>query len=554
MKSKSIVLIVLSLFFAAGEKAAAIDTQSTVETVTMFSDRALVERVATVSLPAGETTIKISGIPSYLDRESIKVAGVGSAKFTIGGVDFASLPKTDVISDRANELRAELEKTQQESLALQKELGTLKTQRQLLSKIKLDLPEGGERSRPRTAQEMKEILRFVGESSTDISKAQMELERKGNAIAKRIDLITRELNEIASGGQSEVILEIPVSAPTATQAKITLSYQTGAARWYPSYTLYSTSGESGVDVDIEISGMVTQKTGEDWRDVEVILSTARPSRGLERPEPFPLALNEMDVYPINSATVGGSLMKSARSAPMMEAMSAPADAMDVTASEESAEFANIPGIVAFKLPKKISLSGQTADKKVRVQTISQQGKTQVVAVPYLASDSFEELKATIVDMPLLPATMKVVNNGTLVGSRAISYIPKGGDLDLPLGVADDVQVVRKQLKKYQDDPGIIRSFKRIVVEYEIEVKNLGDLERRVLVLERGILSQNEKIKVALSEVKPEALAENAPTKLVKRPGIWEWHLNLKPKETQKITYKAAVEVPADMVVPGLETL
>lgn len=247
-------------------------------------------------------------------------------------------------------------------------------------------------------------------------------------------------------------------------------------------------------------------------------------------------------------------MKSAPRAEMTDGISVTLESLPVAATVESAEVTNVPGVIAFRLPKKISISGQTFNKKVKVQTISQKGTTQVVSVPYLATDAFEELKATMTDMPLLPATMKVINNGTLVGSRTIPFIPKGGELDLPLGVADDVQVVRNLVKKYQDDPGIIRSFKRVVVEYEIEVKNLGDFERKVFVLERGIVSQNEKIKVTLSDVKPEAVAENAPIKLAATPGIWEWHLSLKPKETQKITYKAAVEIPADMVVPALDTL
>jgi uncharacterized protein (TIGR02231 family) len=555
MKSKLITaLIIFSSVVASNQFASALDVKSRVEKVTLFSDRALVERVAVVSIPAGETAVRVVGIPGFLDYESLRVSGVGSAKFTIGGVDFASQPTSGVISERANQLRVDLEKAQQEASALKKEQDVLKTQRRLVSKIKLDLPEGGEKARPRTAQEMKEIIRFVGESSSALTKAEVELEKREQDLNNRILLINRELSEIASGGQSEVILEVPISAPTATEARLTLSYQTSVARWYPSYTLYATKNDGGVDIDIEIAGMVTQKTGEDWKDVDLILSTARPSRGLDRPQPFPLSLNEAEVHPLGAGRGGGVFSKSAAPAPRMEAMSAPADAMGIQASEELAEFANIPGVVAFRLPKKISISGQTSDKKIKVQTFAQQGQAQVVTMPYLVTDSFEELKAVITDMPLLPATMKVVNNGTLVGSRVIPYIPKGGELDLPLGVADDVQVSRNQIKKYQDDPGIIRSFKRIVVEYEIEVRNLGDLERKVLVLERGIISQNEKIKVALSDVKPEAVAENSSIKLIKTPGVWEWNLNLKPKETQKITYKATVEMPADMVVPGLDTL
>ena len=115
-------------------------------------------------------------------------------------------------------------------------------------------------------------------------------------------------------------------------------------------------------------------------------------------------------------------------------------------------------------------------------------------------------------------------------------------------------MVRTQFREYQDDPGILRSFKRIAVDYQSEVKDLGALERKAYVPERGIISQSEKTKVALSEVKPGAVGENATSRLVKTPGIWEWHVRVGPEESQKITYTATGEMPAELMAPALGNL
>ncbi len=552
MKVATACALILGLNLVSVKAIYGVEVESKIERVTLFGDRALIERVAPVSIVAGDSVIKIVGLPNTVDRETLKISGAGSAKFTIGGVDFEAQPMSSVISEKVNDLRIQLEKSEEEAASVKEQIAALATQRKLVGEIRLDLPDGGERARPRTAQEMREILKFIGDSSGEIGAAQLSLEKQSVEIAKKIGVLRQALNQTSSGGNTRLALVVPVSATGNLAGKITIAYQTMMAGWRPSYTLYSERNDKGVDVEIEVSGMVTQSTGEDWSNVELVLSTARPSRSLERPEAYSLELNQIEVYPASRAV--GFAAKSAPAAMNMEMMDATAHEDSLVAADAFAEFQNLPGIVAFKLPKKVSINGDSSEKQVKIQRLTLNGATKVVSVPYLSSDSYEELVATIEDMPLLPAQMRVVNNGNLVGSKQIPFIPKGGELGLPLGTADDVQVTRTQVKKFQDDPGIIRSFKRLNVVYEIEVKNLGDYQREVAILERGVVSQNEKIKVSVVDVKPERLIESDSSRISKRPGIWEWRLSLKPRETSKISYKVVVEVPADIVVPGLDSL
>src|SRR5262249_35906806 len=60
--------------------------------------------------------------------------------------------------------------------------------------------------------------------------------------------------------------------PGGAVESLTLSYQVPAARWWPVYTLRLWDGGSRAEWWLE--ALVAQRTGEDWRDVKLALSTA----------------------------------------------------------------------------------------------------------------------------------------------------------------------------------------------------------------------------------------------------------------------------------------
>ena len=67
-------------------------------------------------------------------------------------------------------------------------------------------------------------------------------------------------------------LRVVVNAPT--EAEIEIEYFVPAARWVPSYSLHLTSTEQGTQARLVLGALVAQATGEDWDDVELLVSTA----------------------------------------------------------------------------------------------------------------------------------------------------------------------------------------------------------------------------------------------------------------------------------------
>jgi uncharacterized protein (TIGR02231 family) len=549
---KNIITAFLFSLLTLCDSAVSLDATSAVGKVTVFQDRALVERVAQVALPAGASVIVLSDIPDRIDRETLKVSGSGTAQFTIGGIEYKSLPVPDSSSERVKAIISQIEKLEAEQETLKKKLNILNVQRKLIKDVKLDAVDATGAGKPRNAVEMKDILAFVGSSLSTLNQESVGAEERVKVLDKEIELLRRELDNLNPQNSSKVRVEVAVDAKSAGQAELILSYQINGARWSPTYTLYSTSAGDSSSVVLDSYALLSQQTGEDWSNVTVQLSTARPGMGLNRPEPFGLNLN---IYEIQARTLSKSFGKSMSAPMMMDLAGGPApEAAMMPAAEAGASIDNSYGAISFNLPKKISIKSDGSEQKVKLTSTSFTAGVTTVGVPFLASEVYDEIKFAVPDAPLLPGTVRVINNGTFVGAKEIPFTAKGGDVILPIGVSAEIEVKRTQLKKFEDDPGIVRSFKRITVQYEIEVKNLVDKPKSVAVLERGVVSQNEKIKVSLADVSPAALAEADPARISVTPGVWEWSLKLNPKETKKINYAVTVEIPAGVNVPGLESL
>jgi uncharacterized protein (TIGR02231 family) len=536
--------------FASASCLFAVDASSKVKAVTVFNDRALVERGASVNLGVGESSVVISDIPLTVDRDTIRVSGSGSAKFSILGIDYRSQPISDSVSARVNDLMAKIDNLERQKASLNNQLKQVEAQKKLLTHIKLDASVGGSTSRPRNAAEMREVLEFVGKMGGSLNEEVDTVGFKIKEVEKEIALLQRELGELSPGTFAKLSLVVLVNAQAAGPADLKIEYQITGARWRPNYNLYSTNNGDSVELSLDSYGMISQRTGEDWQDVDLTLSTARPALGLDRPDAYPLNLNVAEVVALSTRS---GMVQSKMLAPMAFDAGTVANFMQM-ADEAVASIDSSYGALSFRLPKKSSIRSDGSEQKIKISSVKLNGAVKTVAVPFLSSEVYEEIQVIVPEAPLLPGTVRVINNGMFVGAKEISFVPKDGELRMPVGVSSEVAVKRSLVKKFQDDPGIVRSFKRITAQYEVEVKNLSGAPKSVVVMERGVISQNEKIKVTTAKVNPAMVGESDPARIGKQPGIWEWRLNLKPKETQKITYDVTVEAPADLNIPGLDTL
>src|SRR5207245_8117965 len=85
--------------------------------------------------------------------------------------------------------------------------------------------------------------------------------------------------------------------------KVRLNYLVDQASWRPQYKLRAGKDEKD-PVQLEYLGAVVQQTGEDWNNVDLVLSTAQPMLNAAPPE---LRMLEVALLPRGGGMAGGGM-------------------------------------------------------------------------------------------------------------------------------------------------------------------------------------------------------------------------------------------------------
>ncbi len=540
--------------------------KSAVSSVTLFSDRAEVTRTSTLQLPKGRHTVVFDGVPAQLSADSLRAAGKGAKGTIIEGVEFRTRYRKEDISKRAEELNSKIESIERE-IALQESIKQrVERQKNLVVDVSLDqnIPESGDKNlvRPRNSSEMSDILRFISDAEAKLDNEARAASLKSFDLNKDLSVLKNELNALQPAGRNESVVEVGITAAESSQLNLDITYQVYGASWSPAYNLL-VDGVS--DYQIETFGVISQRTGEDWENVSLTLSTARPNIGLNRPNAY---AHILDIYqPISllqKKTISSSYayradmpgMEDLKEEAAMDPLAGKSNEMPASAPQEimqqSAEMSRY-GAISFKIPTSVSLKSDGSREKVKVTQAKLSGETINVAVPALSQAVYKEASVeNISGSPLLPGPVNVFDHGNFIGKQQLDYIPENKQIKLPIGVSDNVVVTRKLVKKFEDDPGIVRSFRRITQQWEVEMENLSAESQKVIVLDGLPLSQNEKIKVSINSESPRRLQDNDQNRIQNDAGVGEWHVTLKGKEKSKITFETSVEFPSDITVSGLE--
>src|SRR6202008_1055164 len=115
-----------------------------------------------------------------------------------------------------------------------------------------------------------------------------DLEWKIEAKEREIQEAQAELGRCQGAG-TVTLYDVLVDVEAPGRASLDVEYLVSRTGWQPSYDLRARQDLKGVDLTYR--ARVWQQTGEDWKDVDVALSTASPQRGAQGPEPQPVWLS-----------------------------------------------------------------------------------------------------------------------------------------------------------------------------------------------------------------------------------------------------------------------
>jgi len=554
---KFLRLTALLSLFAAALSAAPVD--STISAVTVYTDRAVVTRTATVELGGGQAELVFANLPEALVDQSVQVSGRGTAQPVILAVAARRTFVDFTPNARVKEVEDQLRALRNDDRTLADQVAVLGSQRDSINEfMKNAVAATKDAGRPKL-EDVRATLEFGQKQLLEIAQSNQKLDQQREELSNKIAALEQQLNELrGTGGKGFKTVVVRVSAAQAGNLELALSYTVGNARWTPSYDARVLSGER--TVALGYFGVVRQTTGEDWKNVALTLSTARPSLGGAAPtltawnldvwvnRPMPVAARA-EAYEMRAkANVAREVnMQRFTSEPEANKFAGgdmappPPEAELAAATVESGATS-----ASFKIATASTIPSDGSAQKVPIAAAKLAANPEYLTVPKRQQTAFLTTKvANSTDFPLLAGPMNVFLDGTFVATSALRTVMAGEKFDLALGADEGISVKHKRVQKFTEDTGLTNSGKRVTYEYLLTIQNNKKSAERVIVVDQLPLSRNEKI--VIKQLAPDA-REVKPTD----EGSLKWTLDLKPGEKREITVKFAIEYPNDVNVTGLE--
>ena len=537
------LIFVLSASVAAATLARAADLplNSRIEAVTVFPDAAAVTRVGEVRIPAGQHALVLKGLPAAVDPASIRVEGAGEGRLVIGSADIrrapASTQPTEEAQRRLKDLRGQLAR-------VQGRVDALETQKRAVSEFaRISAEAAAKEGKGFDIAQARAAWQAVGEATAAANQALQEEGARAAELEAEIRAVEAAASRPRMGLVPLVDLAVAVEAEREAAAVIRVTYRVSGARWTPVYDArLDTDGAGPPRVELVRRAAVTQRTGEDWSEVALTLSTARVTGGAAAPEVATQTLNLRDpivVFEQRQRMSGAAAPMAA--APAQEAQrSAPAAAEMQAAREQEASLAASAFSAAFVAPGRVS--GDGAARTLRLSSHQIEATLLAKVAPALETRAY--LSASLAwsdDAPLLPGEVSLTRDGVFVGKARIGTVPGGDRFELGFGADDRIKVERVPVRRRDNDPSGWSASRTQISDHRTAVTNLHKRPMRVSVIDRIPVSENSAVTV-------EPLPTNtAPTErsVQDRRGVMGWTHEHQPGEKREIRLGWRLRWPAD---------
>jgi len=285
------ILMLLGPMPIQGEKTKAVTMASAIEAVTVYRDRALVKRVSRNSYQPGIYNFKIADLPLALMDESVRVSGSGSAAARILDIKIKSERLEESASGRINELEKDQRELENQLRVLSDRMDLLNRKDEFLrSLLKNDSAAKEQELQKKGIAEWSRMFAFLEDSLGKIHSERRGLEIERSKLLEKKAVIDHELDQqIEMRGKERKNIEIEIEISRGGSLQLETSYIVPQVSWTPVYDIRFSSEKN--EAGLTCQALVRQETGEDWENINLTLSTARPLTENSLPELSPQTLD-----------------------------------------------------------------------------------------------------------------------------------------------------------------------------------------------------------------------------------------------------------------------
>ncbi len=281
------------------------EVKTEVNEVTVFLEGAQIVRKKTVDLTKGQTIIKFTGLSPFIDAKSVQVKAEGA--LTVLSVNHQQnyLDKADKpleLTDLEKKLAVIEDKIKLENTYLsiiKEELSFLQENRNI----------GGKNDQV-SVSNLQQTSDFYSSKLTALKLKEIERNKTLNTLTEQKNDLQNQMNLLTNKKNyptGEILVK--ADAKQAGNYAIEISYIVGNASWFPTYDIRAKNIEEPIQLIYKAN--VKQDTKEDWQNVKLKFSSAKPNVSGVAPtlQTYFLNYNSLPpVYKMSANSVSGKVL------------------------------------------------------------------------------------------------------------------------------------------------------------------------------------------------------------------------------------------------------
>lgn len=535
---------------------------SSITAATVYPDRAVVTRIASIDVPPGISELTFDDLPDALVDASVQVSGSGIAGSTILEVTTRRTFLETTSNERVRALEEEIEAIGQQIGVANDRSATLSEQREFVQRIlgSVGSPSGEDADAPRVSvEDWQAVLDFAGTTFDGIAAEERQLQLQRTELERQRTAARNQLNQLRGAqGRSIKAVHVRLDAPTGGKLELALEYALPGASWTPAYDARLRSEAKAIDFSYH--GVVQQNTGEDWTGIDLTLSTAQPSLGSFAPEPARWNVGYGQVYVSRgfNTTPGGSnavlrpfevVSERDESFTTNSVGTGSRLALDLADAAVNSSLTS----ATFRVTTPATVPSDNSPQKFPITTARLEAELSYNATPRVVEAAFLTAKTrNATDYPLLAGPLNSFLDNTFVATGSLETIMPGEEFDLAFGVDDGIGIARRVVNRFTEETGLGGRGRRITYEFLVTLTNNRSTSEQISFREPTPVSSDERIEVVHLAPSARELNANNSSVSLDDDGILEWDLTLAPGEEREIPIRFAVEFAADVPVSGLE--
>jgi uncharacterized protein (TIGR02231 family) len=505
-----------------------------VDSVTIDRNGAVIARRGTVNLGAGDQTLVLRDLPVSINADSLRLS-FANANVRLGTVELQRQVSTEFVVAQEKLLRDKLIALEDQRSAINDDIATAQLLLKTLESV-ANPSAGNPGATLPAGVTLQGALDTMSLKSAAARTRIRDATAKLRPLAAQIAAANADLAKVRTGEKQSVDLRVVLNTDAPLTTTINLEYRSREASWRPAYQVRLDSATRKLSMVQQ--AVVSQGSGEDWRNITLTLNTSAPSGDFTAPELESEFLSlESPEPPQPPASPAPALYRREK------VQNAEADVQDIVVTGNRRPEINTTGYATdYRIPGRITLA---ADRQERVFPLTEQSFTvELMAriVPRQSNDAFLEARFKYdAQTPLLGGKMQVIRDGAFVGDTDVQTLLPGKDVRLPLGTDDRIRLVSRDEPGKSGERGVIGKKQVQDLRRRFEVTSFHTESVSVEIVDRLPVPRDADIKVTI----PKTATKPTQNDVDDKSGLILWRFNATPRVPVVILHQVQVEWPAD---------